>query len=170
MNEKLEAALRRRDEAAHNAVANPRLGPYEVNEARHDAEKNFCIELGLEVLTSAACAFLFARSAPTVRAQRRDQPDDAIAFTLRFGARDVHMLRLEWARTVWPEPKDYAERLETLRRHGHAMGMPSGAPVLILSPTTIWSAPDQTATLATADGGGPGRVQERDGMTGSHAA
>ena len=32
MNKKLEAALRRRDEAAHNAVANPRLGPYEVNE------------------------------------------------------------------------------------------------------------------------------------------
>ena len=146
MHAKFEAAKRRRDEAAHKAVADPRLGPYEVNEARHAAEKNFCIELGREVLTPAACAFLFARSAPAVRARRRARPDDAIAFTLRFGsgARDVHMLRLEWARTVWPEPKDYAERLETLRRHGHVMGMPSGAPVLILSPTPIWSTPVQT--------------------------
>ena len=150
-----QGALDRKEAAIRAAEGNRRLSIYEVEQARHEAAKRYCIETGQEILTPAATGYLFRKSMARVHAARRENPSEAVQFSLHFGSPNgdaVHMLRLTWARTVWAEPADYAERLETVRDNGHVMGLPNGGQVLILSPTPIYSIPDSTAQSAAAAG------------------
>ena len=147
-------AEERKKAAIRAAEADNKLGPYEKEQARHEAAKRFCIETGQEILTPAATGYLFGKSLARVHAARRGNPAEAVEFSLHFGSPNgdaVHMIRLSWARTVWAEPADYAQRLETVRSNGHVMGLANGGQRLILSPTKIYSTPDpidQTAASA----------------------
>ena len=150
-----QGAKARMEAARRTAVADKKLSRYELEEARHQAAKQYCIETGQEILTPAATCYLFGKSLSRVHAARRENPAEAVRFSLHFGSPDgdaVHMLRLSWARTVWPEPVDYAERLETVRANGHVMGLPNGGLVLILSPTEIYRITDPIAQTSVADG------------------
>ena len=116
----------------------------DVGERREDW-KRLCARLGLEVLTSAACAFLYGRSPTTVRAARRKDQAEAVAFTLclaRDGERDMHLIRFAWAETKWPRPKDFTDRLELLREQGEVISFSGGPSYLVLSPTPIRIAGD----------------------------
>jgi hypothetical protein len=157
MNVDWKEAKCRREAAISAADADRSLTPYEREQARHKAAKAYCIEVGEEVLTPASAAFLFDKSATRVRAARRENPTEAVHFSLHFGtlsAEPVHMLRLSWAKTVWAEPPDYAERLATVRAKGHVMGFGNSRSVLILSPTDILSSPDQTIAAKGAEEAG----------------
>ena len=138
--------------ARWQGAADKKLSRYEV---QHEAAKQYCIETGQEVLTPAATSYLFGKSLARLHAARRENPAEAVEFSLHFGTPNgdaVHMLRLSWARTVWAEPADYAKRLETVRANGHVMGLPNGGQVLILSPTQICSIPDPITQTAAAEG------------------
>ncbi len=127
------------DEACQAAVANQRLSAGEVNAAREEAFKAGCVALGAEVLTVAACAYLYRKAEVTVRQALRADPDRAVEFPLQFGgvaAREVPLLCPTWAAQRWPQPVDYAERLSFLRTNGMTMYLSSlyALGVLILSP------------------------------------
>ena len=150
-----QVAKARMDAGMRAAEADKTLSRDEVHEAKHEAAKRYCIETGQEILTPAATSYLFGKSLARVHAARRENPAEAVRFSLHFGSPNgdaVHMLRLSWARTVWAEPADYAKRLETVQANGHVMGLPNGGQVLILSPTQIYSTPDPIAQTAVAEG------------------
>ena len=148
-----QGAKDRKEAAMRGAEADKKLSRHEMHEAQHEAAKRYCIETGQEVLTPAATSYLFGKSLARLHAARRENPAEAVQFSLHFGSPNgdaVHMLRLSWARTVWAEPADYAKRLKTVRANGHVMGLPNGGQVLILSPTQICSTPDPI--VQTAEG------------------
>ena len=146
-----QGAMDRMDAGMRAAEADQNRSRHDVQVERHAVAKLYCIETGQEILTPAATSYLFGKSLARVHAARRENPAEAVRFSLHFGSPNgdaVHILRLSWARTVWPETADYAKRLETVRTNGHVMGLPNGGQVLILSPTQIYSTPDPIAQTA----------------------
>ena len=149
-----QGAKARMEAGMRVAEADPNRSQLDVGKEKHDVAKRYCIETDQEILTPAATSYLFGKSLARVHAARRENPAEAVRFSLHFGSPNgdaVHMLRLPWARTVWAEPADYAKRLETVRANGHVMGLPNGGLVLILSPTQIYN-PDPIAQTAAAGG------------------
>lgn len=150
MNEKRDWQIVHDLLAAATATTRFPSGRWAVDDERHEAWKQECVRLGLEVLTPTACAYLYDRSPTTVRAARRKEEADAVAFTLNLGGdreRDMHLLRLGWAETKWPRPKDFADRLALLRKQGEVIGFSGGLTYLVLSPTSIRSTGDPEVPL-----------------------
>ena len=135
------------------ATTNTRLSRWAVDDERREAWKRHCVRLGLEVLTPTACAYLYDRSPTTVRAVRRKEQVEAVAFTVCLGGeseRDMHLLRLAWAETKWPRPKDFTDRLALLREQGEVISFGGGLSYLVLSPTPIRMAGDPEIPQAIA--------------------
>jgi hypothetical protein len=125
-------AVEKRDKALADLRANRRMDLGTYHEASNQIHKQYHIDIGAEVLTPDAAAYLFDKSPERVRQARREAPEVAVQFELFFSptGRPVHMLNLGWAKTVWAEPPDYLARLETLRENGWVHANPGSNLVL----------------------------------------
>ena len=86
-----------------------------------------------ELLTPAAVAALFGKSASTIRAAKhRGRIRPRLILALH---RDVSLYRLDDCKSVWGEPKDVS-LLERMRREGHTLGH-SSVVFNVLNPTRL---------------------------------